>query len=254
LSFQRLYGCSGSLNNKTDDEVLSADVNWGFRARMVVQPAWDAGQPQPPTVLFNGTWLNFTTYAVDATASTPTSSAITAHAATIADNYFPNTNVSSATVWLEYRKLGDTTWIQAGSTDTGKQGYSQLSISRNLTGLLAQTTYEYRLSMTRNTVNSTSLSSGISTFTTPADTPSITTNAATNIAARSVQLNGTVNPNTVACRTRFGWGTSDAGAGTWPNYTPDQNFSGSGAQGFSAQITGLNPSATYFFRAICEFP
>jgi hypothetical protein len=206
-------------------------------------------------ITVNGNWLNFRTYAVDATVSTPTSSAITAHTATIADNYFPNTNLSSATVWLEYRKLGDTTWIQAGSTDTGKQGYSQLSISRNLTGLLAQTTYEYRLSMTRNTVNSTSLSSGISTFTTPADTPSITTNAATSVSAHAATLNGTVNPNTISCRVRFGWGLADGGATSagWANLTGYQNFSGSG-QGFSANISSLTGNTQYFFRAFCEYP
>lgn len=197
---------------------------------------------------------SFRTYAVDATASTQTSSSITSSTATIACNYFPNTDASTADVKLEYRKFGDATWIQAGSIDTGKTGYSQLSISRNLTGLLGSTVYEFRLSMTRTTQNAASFTSAIASFTTLASAPTVVTNGASSIGSTVATLNGTVDPNTIASRVRFGWGTSDAGAGTWANYTSYQNFSGDGDQAFSTGISGLTATTTYFFRALVEHP
>jgi hypothetical protein len=245
-------GCSGAQNNYTFDKSLVADASRVFRAYLTM--GIDSGASCPLSFTVLGSWISYKTYAVTATASTPTSSAVTNNSATIACNYFPNTNESTADVKLQYRKFGDVTWIDAGATDVGKQGYSQLAISRGLTGLLGNTTYEFRLSMTRNTSNATTFTSSVSTFTTLPDEPDIVTTAASSVASTSAQLNGTVDPNGISVRVRFGWGTSDAGSGTWANYTSYQNFSGDGVQAFSAIISGLTASTGYFFRALVEYP
>src|SRR5436309_7295474 len=186
-----------------------------------------------------GTIIGFRSYAVTATASAPTSSAITSSTATIACNFVPNTDASIATAKMQYRQLSSGTWLDAPGGSTDYSGYSQQSISRNLTGLLGGITYQFKLVMTRTTANETSFESSISNFMTLPDAPTITTNQASSVAAHSMTLNGTVNPNGVAgVQVRFGWGTSDGGptSAGWANKTPYQNFSGSGDQAFSAGL------------------
>lgn len=199
---------------------------------------------------YHSALTQFKSKAIDATASAPTSSGITQSGATIACNYFPNTDASTATVKLEYRKQGDTTWIQAGSADN-TQGYNQLSISRVLTGLACATIYEFRLNIHRDTTNSQDLISSVSTFTTSAcgapAPPTIITNEASNIQFFSAQLNGTVNPNGTSTTYRFQWGV--VSGGPYPNETALKGpESGTANIDFSDTIV-TNPGTTYYFRA-----
>jgi len=133
-------------------------------------------------------------------------------------------------------------------------GTSPVSQVRPVTDLEPLTTYQVQLTGTRTTINATTFTSAIVTFQTLAAAPTVTTNAATTVAADSATLNGVIDPNTIASRVRFGWGTSDAGSGTWANYTSYQSFSGDGDQTFTANISGLAASTAYFFRALAEHP
>jgi hypothetical protein len=230
----------GSVSGFTFDKSLDSDITWTWRTRT-------SGY-----FVSTDSILTFKTYAVTATASTPTSSAIDTTIATITCNYFPNTNASTASVLLEYRQLGGSTWTTAGATDTGKTGYSELSISRDLTGLTPSTTYEFRLSMTRNTSNATTLTSAIATFTTSAATPTITTNAASNIGTGDATLNGTVNPNGLSTTYHFVWGTTNGGP--YPNTTAAQGPSSSSSNiAYSQTISGLSTSTTYYYKAVATY-
>lgn len=156
---------------------------------------------------------------------------------------------STFSVVIQYRKFGDSAWIQAGAAETS---VSPGTLVRGISGLLRSPIYEVRFSGTRTTANATTWSSTTVSFQTLADAPTIATNAASGVSANSATLNGTVDPNGVAgVQVRFGWGTADGGAAlaNWQNSTALQNFSGDGNQAFSQGISGLSASTLYFFRA-----
>ena len=80
----------------------------------------------------------------------------------------------------------------------------------------------------------------------PAVAPTVLTNDATNVQETSATLNGNItNTGGVNCDQRgFEWGTSP---GSYPNSWTESGSFGTGV--FSHAIDGLNPGATYYFRA-----
>ena len=194
----------------------------------------------------------FRTYANEPSAANPIITNITLNSADASCTFNAAVENSNFVVTLQYRKFGDPNWAEFGSPVT-----SGSSISASLTGLLSSTLYEVRLHGERTTANTTTWDSAIVNFTTLASAPLlIQTDPASSVSEIQANLNGTVDPNTIAVRVRFGWGTSDGGAapGSWTNLTAYQNFSGSGNQTFQEAITGLIQLTTYFFRAFVEWP
>ncbi|OFZ27557.1 MAG: hypothetical protein A3D92_08015, partial [Bacteroidetes bacterium RIFCSPHIGHO2_02_FULL_44_7] len=81
--------------------------------------------------------------------------------------------------------------------------------------------------------------------------PSVTTLSYSNITSTSATLNGSVNPNGSATTTWFEYGTNS----TLSTYTqtPAQSIeSGSTSQTVSANLNGLNPSTTYYYRLVAS--
>ena len=198
-----------------------------------------------------GTSISFKTYAITAVAGTPGSSSVTATTATINCDYYPNTVESTATIWLEYKKSADSTWITAGST-TAQTGYSILNLSRNLTGLTGSTQYQFRLQMTRTTENETTLTSATSTFTTLANDPTITTVAAGVVTSTTAVLNSTLAINNQSSvNVKWVYGTSNppvAGVGDGLEVSYASNpATASGSYGVN--IASLTASTTYYFFA-----
>lgn len=221
--------------NYTYDVSLSSDIGQVFRSYL----RFSDGS------LAVGAWIGYKTYAVTATASTPSSSAITSSTATISCDFFPNTNESTATVKMQYRQFGSSTWLDAPGGTSSYSGYSQQTISRNLTGLTSNTIYEFRLSMTRNTSSDTTLDSGSNTFTSLSSTPVVTTGVASSIGAASAILNGTLAANGISTTLSFEYGLT-TGYGSTATATPS---SSSSDLSFSATISGLAASTVYHFRA-----
>ena len=217
-----------------------SDRTYQFRAKGLSTPG-----------IVNGEILSFKSFALAPTAGTPASSAVTKNTATISCTYDPKVVESSFTVTLYYRKFGDTTWIAAGASQS-----SGTSISRNLSGLLAYTSYQFKLAGSRTTANQTDWESVVSSFTTLADAPTVVTNPASVVTSTDATLNGTIDPNDVAnVSVQFGWGTADGGAvlGSWQHTTTPQAVSGDGNRGFQQQISGLSQSTPYFFRAFVNW-
>jgi hypothetical protein len=244
----------GSPASPTEDQYTSPQTDGGFSAGI--------GTASDRTYQFrakgysqgtnhSGSIQSFKSFALAPTAGTPTSSAVTKNSATIACTYDPKVVESSFTVTLYYRKFGDVTWIAAGASQS-----SGSSISRDLSGLLAYTTYQFKLAGSRTTTNSQSWESVVSSFTTLADAPTVVTNPANLVTSSQAQLNGTVDPTGVAgVSVQFGWGTADGGAvlGSWQNATTPQSVSGDGDQAFQELISGLSPSTQYFHRAFVNW-
>jgi len=185
------------------------------------------------------------TGAMLATASAPASSNVGQSTATISCLYYPNCYQSTATVWLEYKKTTDSTWTTAGSQDTGKTGYSQLSISRDLSGLDPSTQYQFRLQITRSTVNNGSFTSSTSSFTTEVAGPTLTTENANGIGFSTATLNATVNPNDITTDVTFEYGTSPGVYGS--ETSPPTELTGDTDQEVTATIS-VSPLTTYYFR------
>lgn len=77
--------------------------------------------------------------------------------------------------------------------------------------------------------------------------PTATTGQATNVTATSATLNAIVNPNGLKTSVYFEWGTTPL----YGNATLPQPV-GSGMEdvNVSAELTGLSPSTTYYFRVV----
>jgi hypothetical protein len=224
--------------------VLQFDRVFEFRARAVNDFCDPGGVAM-------GDVISTKSHADAPTAGTPQVTLITAFTATISCTFDPKVVESTYNVFMQYRQFGSPTWITAGA------GQSTPSpISRDLTGLLSATTYEVRFHGTRDTENTQEWNSSTVTFTTSASSPDIVTVAASSVSDASAFLNGTVDPNGLSVRVRFGWGLSDGGSSPagWSVLTGYQSFSGDGVQAFQEFINLLTANTAYFFRAFVEWP
>jgi Fibronectin type III domain len=148
----------------------------------------------------------------------------------------------TTTVYFQYG-----TTISYGSTTLSqiKTGNTYQSVSANVSGLTANTTYHFRLVAT----NSAGTRYGVDrTFTTLTATgpPVVTTRPATWIASFSATLNGSVNPHGLPTTVYFQYGTTVSYGLT----TAPQSKTGNTYQNVTANISGLTASTTYHFRIV----
>jgi hypothetical protein len=157
-----------------------------------------------------------------------------------------NPNGTNTTAKFEYGlTTGYGTTVALSGTFTGS---SSIAVSSNLTGLLAGTTYHFRLDATN--ANGLTLGSDQS-FTTMGNStatnlpPTVATLTAGNVGMTNVTLNGNLNPNGQPATAQFeyglttGYGTTVALAGT---------FTGSSGIAVSTNLTGLAAGTTYHYR------
>ena len=140
--------------------------------------------------------------AAAATAPSVTTGPVTAvgpTTATVSGTVNPN---GTATTWyVEYgtsASYGSTT----SSTSAGA-GTTQSSVSANLSGLTAGTTYHYRFVA----VSSAGTSRGTDGILQTSSTPGAATGNASSVTSTSATLNGTVNPNGRSSTWYFEYGT-----------------------------------------------
>lgn len=248
-----LYGIGGPGPSKTSEQGMgSSDGSYSDHADLISDRSYQVKARGFLNGSFrNGSVVSFKSFALVATANAPSATSITKNSATISDVFDAKVTESSFSAAMYYRKFGDSTWINGGTTVT-----SGTTVSANISGLLGNTIYEMIMIGSRSTENSTDWRSPIGSFTTLVDTPTLTTDAASVITESTAVLNGTINPNGLVLRVRFGWGLADGGAvpASWANLTAYQAFSGSTSQGFEQAISGLSQSTLYFFRAFVEWP
>ncbi|MDP3297216.1 MAG: fibronectin type III domain-containing protein, partial [Thermodesulfovibrionia bacterium] len=148
-------------------------------------------------------------------------------------------NSNNETGFKIERKKGATgTYSQVATVGVNVTTYSN-------TGLLANTTYYYRVRAYNSGGNSAYSNEAVAT-TLPIP-PTATTNPATNINGDSATLNATVNPNGSAATVYFEWGTTTS----YGNSTPSQSIgSGTSNVNVASNLTGLSPNTTYYYRVI----
>jgi phosphodiesterase/alkaline phosphatase D-like protein len=174
-------------------------------------------------------------------------------APSVTTNDATNFATTSATLKGELTSLGTASSVNVSfewGTATGSYTHTTAdqaktstgAFSADLTGLTPGTTYYYRA---KADGDGDAVYGEEKPFTTPTTAPSVTTNDATNFATTSATLKGELTSLGTASSVNvsFEWGTA---TGSYTHTTADQARIGTGA--FSADLTGLTPGTTYYYR------
>jgi N-acetylneuraminic acid mutarotase len=190
-----------------------------------------------------------TSYGSDRTFTTlaaPAPPVVTTNPATLVASLSATLNGSvnpgglTTTVYFQY---GTTTSYGHTTASQTKTGSTSQSVSANISGLAASTTYHFRIVAT----NSAGTRYGSDrTFTTlsASGPPVAITNPATNVAHSSATLNGSVDPHGLTTTVYFQYGTTTSYGRTTASLTKTGNT----YQSVLANISGLSGSTTYHFR------
>jgi len=194
---------------------------------------------------------NGTTYGSDRTFTTLSATGppvVTTNSATNIASFSGTLNGSvdphglTTTIHFQY---GTTTSYESTTASQAKSGNTYQSVSANISGLNASTTYHFRIVA----INSSGTRYGSDrTFTTLSATgpPVVSTNPATNVASYSSTLNGSVDPHGLSTTVHFQYGTTTSYGST----TASQTKTGNTYQSVSANISGLSASTAYHFRIV----
>ncbi len=214
---------------------LAPSTTYYFRARGVVGG----------TVHSYGDEMMFTTSATGAPlATTMPATGIGADFATI--NGVVNALCATTTVTFEYGTTpayGMTANAVPGTVDGGVD----TPVSANLTGLILNQEYHYRVKAV--SVNGTTYGMDM-TFSTGANPPAVTTLAASNIGNFTARLNGSVNANGQNATVTFQYGLDNTYGSTVPGVPG--TVTGSSPTAVYADISGLNYNTTYHFRCVAQ--
>jgi hypothetical protein len=148
----------------------------------------------------------------------------------------------TTTFHFEY---GLTTSYGATTPPQNRSGNTPQNVSADISGLMASTTYHFRIVASNG--DGTSFG-GDRTFTTLTATgpPVVTTNQATNVTSSSATLNGSLNPHGLTTTVYFQYGTTTSYGST----TPMQSQSGNRYRNIASNIGGLTTGTTYHFRIV----
>jgi len=144
-----------------------------------------------------------------------------------------------------YFQYGTTTSYGHTTIMQGRIGNLYQSVSANISGLSASTTYHFRIVAVNN---AGTVYGADRTFTTLSATgaPVVITNPATNVTSSSATLNGTVDPHGLTTTVYFQYGTTTS----YGHTTASQSKTGNTYQAVAANISGLTASTTYHFRIV----
>ena len=148
----------------------------------------------------------------------------------------------TTTIHFQY---GTTTSYGLTTASQSKSGNTYQSVSANIGGLSASTTYHFRIVAT----NSAGTRYGSDrTFTTLSATgaPVVTTNPATNVTISSTTLNGSLDPHGLTTSVYFQYGTTTS----YGHNTPIQSQTGNTYRNILASISSLTTHTTYHFRIV----
>ena len=144
-------------------------------------------------------------------------------------------------------QYGTTTSYGSTTAMQTQTGNTYRNITANISGLMASTTYHFRIVAT----NSAGTRMGSDrTFTTLSTTgaPVAITNPATLIASFSAALNGLVDPHGLTTSVHFQYGTTTSYGLT----TAPQSHSGNIYLNVTANISSLSANTTYHFRIVAS--
>jgi hypothetical protein len=176
----------------------ACDTTWYYRAYGGYQDNGKGGSyPNDGT---DYSWdSTLKTYAINPTLGLTVLSGETSSTVTVNGTPNPGTNESTVTVYIQYKQTGNPTWTQWGPSVFSGTGYTAQAITETtITGLDAETSYDFRLYMNRGTTTNPTVNYWGSTTTTStiADVPTVTTDPASSVGITTATLNATVDHNT----------------------------------------------------------
>ena len=207
---------------------LTPNTTYHFRLKVVGGKGTSYGPdmqfvtgPAPPVMTTN-----------DATNVMPTSATLNG----TLDSMGTEDNVRVSFEWGTARRSYTQTTADQARASVG-------AFSADLSGLTPGTTYYYRAKADGDGAPVYGQEKSLTTSTRP---PAVTTNDATNVTTASATLNGDLTSLGTAgtVMVSFEWGTE---RGSYAHTTADQARTGIGA--FSADLSGLTPGTTYYYRA-----
>jgi hypothetical protein len=161
-----------------------------------------------------------------------------------------NPEGTATTYHFEYgisTAYGTSVPVPAGSAGSAS---ADEPVSQNITGLLPNTTYHFRLSAQNG---GPAVTTADRTFTTPPIGPAPPTAAVSAPAAVAggFKLEGAVNPDGVDTKYHFEFGTTTAYGTSLP--APDADIgAGEVAVPVSQEVSGLQPNTTYHYRVVAN--
>ena len=153
-------------------------------------------------------------------------------------------NPRGATTMVSFQ-YGLTTSYGSTTPMQTQNGNTVRPVSANITGLLANRTYHFRIVAHNNGGTSFGADRTFNTLTATGP-PVVTTNPASLIASFSATLNGSLNPHGLTTTVSFQYGTTTAYGST----TPMQTQTGNTYRDIAANISGLSPNTVYHFRIV----
>jgi phosphodiesterase/alkaline phosphatase D-like protein len=198
------------------------------------------------TSAYSSTWsFTPTGVAVPPTVTTNTATNVGSTSATLNGTVSPNGQATTAS--FEWGTNSTLATSSATSPQSIGSGTSSVSVTANLTGLSASTTYYYRV-VGQNSAGTQQGS--IVSFVTSASgsVPTATTDAPSGITTTSAVSRGTVNPNGLSTTVTFQYGTT-TGYGSTATATQSP-VSGSSSTSVSATLTGFSSGTTYHYRVV----
>ena len=150
----------------------------------------------------------------------------------------------TTTVYFQYGRTTNYGFTTAPQT---KSGNTYQSVSANISGLSASTTYHFRI-VTTNSAGTRYGLDRIFTTLTATGPPVGTTNPATNVATFGATLNGSLDPHGLTTSVYFQYGTTT----NYGRTTAVQSQTGNTFRNIAANIGGLAAHTTYHFRIVAS--
>jgi hypothetical protein len=170
-------------------------------------------------------------------------SEITSTSAVLNATINPGVTGSTAAGWFEW---GTTTSLGTRTEIHTFSAVSSFALTQALRNLQPNTTYYFRAVAYRGE----NVLGNVLTFTTTSEKPAaltVTTNEASAVSSISAELRGLINPGGTAGAAWFEWGPTTA----LSNQTSAQSVTaGTTGYNYSYSLPGLQPSTTYYFRAV----
>ncbi len=175
------------------------------------------------------------------TAATGPTTAVGSSTATVTGTVDPG---GQSTTWHVDYGTSSAYGMTTSSVSAGS-GSSASSVSADLSGLQAGTTYHYRIVAT----NGAGTSRGGDAVFTTAVPPDVVTGTASSIGTSAATLNGTVDPNGRDTSYWFEYGTS---TGYGARTSTQSAGSGTRSKAVSFRITGLEHGRTFHYRLVAR--
>jgi hypothetical protein len=149
--------------------------------------------------------------------------------------------------YFEYALATTSGWEHKVNCDESTPITTEESVHANLTGLIGEETYRYRLVVSNGQPHGTGR--GAAKTITPHNVKGLKTEAASNVTASSAVLNASFAGNGEDTQYFFEWGQSKQ----YGHVTPVRDAGSPSAQThISEEVTGLKPGVLYHFRVVAE--